>query len=355
MKPRPQKLILECALSPGDITVLTATVRDLHRLYPGRYVTDVRTSCPDLWLHNPWIQPLSTQDPEVLRISCHYPLIHRANLEPWHFLHGFMQDLGTKLGLELSPTEFRGDLHLSPEERSHNPLLPSPAASGRRRWIIAAGGKYDFTIKWWHRRRWQAVVDALIDEIEFIQVGETGHYHPLLNHVVDLRGKTSLRDLVVLIHHADGVLCPVTSLMHLAAAVPRPADRPAPLPCVVVAGGRETAHWEAYPTHRFLHTIGLLPCCATGGCWKVRSVALGDGHANDDASNRCVDFDAAAGLPRCMASITPETVIAAIRSYLSTPGSVPPPPSDSHAHERRLLPNARHEIAKLVAASVPAA
>ena len=33
-------------------------------------------------------------------------------------------------------------------------------------------------------------------------------------------------------------------------------------PCVVVAGGREPAHWEAYPDHQFIHNNGALRCCA---------------------------------------------------------------------------------------------
>ena len=37
--------------------------------------------------------------------------------------------------------------------------------------------------------------------------------------MIDLVGKTSLRELIRLIYRADGVLCPVTLAMHLAAAV----------------------------------------------------------------------------------------------------------------------------------------
>ena len=37
--------------------------------------------------------------------------------------------------------------------------------------------------------------------------------------VLDLRGKTDLRQLIRLVYHAQGVLCPVTLAMHLAAAV----------------------------------------------------------------------------------------------------------------------------------------
>lgn len=311
-----KRLILQCQLSPGDIVMLTAAVRDLHRWYPGQFETDVRTSCPELWWHNPWLTPLSTSQADVRRIDCRYPLIHRANQEPWHFLHGFGQHLGAELGLSLPPTAFRGDLHLSADEREAPSPVEQFVGGPRRYWIIAAGGKYDFTVKWWHRRRWQEVVRELRHEVEFVQVGQSGHYHPRLEGAIDMRGRTTLRELVRLVYHSEGVVCPVTSLMHLAAAVPQPPGRSGERPCVVVAGGREPAHWEAYPWHTYLHTIGRLPCCASGGCWKVRAVPLGDGHANDEPSQLCTDFVADAGLPRCMSLIEPADVVRAVRAYL---------------------------------------
>ncbi|MBX3743785.1 MAG: ADP-heptose--LPS heptosyltransferase [Verrucomicrobiae bacterium] len=310
------KLILKCSLSPGDIVMLTAAVRDLHRCHPGRFVTDVRTSCPDLWRYNPWLTPLRSDDPEVRHIECRYPLIDRANSEPWHFLHGFVQHLGGELGVSLHPTAFRGDIHLSKSEMTDPGPVEEVHGDRRPYWIIAAGGKYDFTIKWWHRRRWQEVVNRLRDEVVFVQVGEAHHYHPRLEGVVDMRGRTTLRELVRLVYHSRGVVCPVTSLMHLAAAVPQPPDRRGERPCVVVAGAREPAHWEAYPWHRYLHTVGTLPCCASGGCWKRRSVPLGDGDCNDDPERLCLDFDAGVGLPRCMASIEAPMVIQSVRAHL---------------------------------------
>jgi hypothetical protein len=131
--------------------------------------------------------------------------------------------------------------------------------------------------------------------------------------VLDLRGETSLRDLIRLVYHAQGVLCPVTLLMHLAAAVETKPGRPRARPCVVVAGGREPASWEAYPDHRFLHTIGKLPCCAKGGCWRARSVPLGDGDSKDEPKHLCVDT--INNLPRCMDMISPKHVVEAMESY----------------------------------------
>ena len=55
-------------------------------------------------------------------------------------------------------------------------------------WIVAAGGKHDFTAKWWEHARWQAVVEAFAGRMLFVQVGEAGHHHPALRGVLDLRG-----------------------------------------------------------------------------------------------------------------------------------------------------------------------
>jgi ADP-heptose:LPS heptosyltransferase len=306
-------VILRNRLAPGDNIVLTAAVRDLCRHYPGEFAFDVRCPAPDLWFANPHLAPLAEHVPgaEVIDIEC--PLINWSNQLPYHFLEGFGHYIGLILGREFRLTEFRGDIHLTPIERA----APGPVAEilgfDVPYWIIGAGGKFDLTIKWWSYRRYQQVVDHFRDRVLFVQVGDLGNYHPPLRGVLDLRGKTSLRQLVLLMRHAAGVVCGVTSLMHLAAAVdPRP-DQPSLRPCVVIAGGREPAHWEAYPGHQFIHTIGALPCCATGGCWRSRTTPIGDGTDNDLPERLCVNV--AGDLPRCMDLISARDVIRRVEAY----------------------------------------
>src|SRR5258708_7873719 len=101
--------------------------------------------------------------------------------------------------------------------------------------------------------------------------------------------------------------------MHLAAAVEGRRGEPANRPCVVVAGGREPAHWEAYPDHQFIHTNGALPCCSNGGCWKDRIVPLRDGDKRDRRSHLCVDV--INGIPHCMDLITPADVTRRIETF----------------------------------------
>jgi ADP-heptose:LPS heptosyltransferase len=313
----PRKLILRSFLSPGDIVMMTATVRDLHRAYPGRFLTDVRTACPALWENNPHITPIADDDPQARILDLEYPLVHRSNTTPYHFISGYMDDLGQKLDLEIPPTEFRGDIHISPREKQWFSHMEGKAENPPF-WLVTAGGKWDFTAKWWSNERYQQVVDHFAGKIEFVQVGDRGHNHSPLRGVVDMRGDTNLRQLVRLMYHAQGALSPVSLLMHLAAAVPVKPGMPQNRPCVVVAGGREPVQWEAYPHHQFLHTAGALLCCDNGGCWKSRVVPLGDGDEKDSPSNLCIDIvgqPRGGNLPRCLDMITAQEVIRRIELY----------------------------------------
>ncbi len=248
--------------------MLTAAVRDLHRAYPGDFVTDVRTPCPALWENNPDITPLDEADRGTEVVDCHYPLIHRSNSAPVHFLDGFVHYLNGVLGLRIELTEFRGAIYLSDDEKAWTSQVAGITGGDPAFWIVVAGGKPDFTIKWWDVRRYQRVVDHFLGRMLFVQTGENGHYHPALGNVIDLRGQTDLRQLIRLVYHAEGVLSPVSLTMHLAAAVEVRAGRGKNRPCVVVAGGREPPHWEAYPHHQFIHTVGALACCDNGGAGK---------------------------------------------------------------------------------------
>jgi len=355
-----RKVILKNHQSPGDIVMLTAAVRDLHLTNPGQFMTDVRTPCPQLWENNPYLTPLlecsdrrpggpsSPKRPETGAattpvadkvIECEYPLIHRSNTHPWHFIHGFSQFLSAELGVPIRPGPFKGDIHLAPQEKQWISQVQEITKEPVPFWIIVAGGKRDFTIKWWSHQRFQQVVDHFRGKILFVQVGESSHVHPGLRGVLDLRGKTDLRQLIRLVYHAQGVLCPVTLLMHLAAALETRPGMPKNRPCVVVAGGREPAQWEAYPHHQYIHTNGALLCCDNGGCWKSRTVPLGDGDEKDNPDKLCLDVvpanDVATAprppknafayprdqwpslLPRCMNMISAEEVIRRIELYFT--------------------------------------
>jgi ADP-heptose:LPS heptosyltransferase len=153
-----KKIILKNFQSPGDIVMLTAAIRDLHRCYPHQFLTDIRTSSPQLWQHNPNITSFSANEDDVKIIDCHYPLIHHSNTRPYHFIHGFIDYLNDQLGTAIKPTAFKGDIHLTDTEKADVSFLEQHGIKDGY-WLMVSGGKTDFTIKWWSPKRYQQVVD----------------------------------------------------------------------------------------------------------------------------------------------------------------------------------------------------
>ena len=320
----PEMIYIRNYQSPGDYIVMSAMIRDLHKAYPGKYQTMVNTLQPAIFDMNPYVSHFVPR-PGMKIYTAQYSNrtsafnIHRCNEIRTHFLWGFIGDLNLYLKTKVVLTEFKPDLHLSEQEKQE-PLIQKPY------WLFASGGKMDFTAKWWDPVCWRAVVDAMKPWMNMVQIGGGSHVHPLIDGAIDLVGKTSFRDLMRLIYHAEGVLCAVTCYMHIAAAFNKP--------CVIVAGGREGWWWESYTEEnrifnlrvgdpnwkpppndnfipqKYLHTLGQLPCCKDGGCWRS-FVTSSDPRKNCTASV----LQGGKRLPKCMQLITPQAVLEAVQWY----------------------------------------
>lgn len=299
----PTPVILVQKLSPGDVVVMTGVVRELHRQYPGRFHTDVRTTAGELWAHNPHVTRLN----EGIVVPVTYDGggtggIHRSNQSGSHFAQAVADDLSVALGLTggLRMDDPRGDIYLSDRERSEHPFDPAGPY-----WLVNAGVKSDVTVKAWPY--YQEVVTALAGKVNFVQVGQLGtdsgltHTHrPLDGVAANLLGETGHRDLIHLVAHCSGVLTGISYLMHLAAAFRKP--------CVTIGGAREPVAWNtfAYPGFHLLHTVGQLDCGSTG-CWKCRTLPLLDGAEQDQPDKLCVYAED--GYPRCMRMIGADQVV----------------------------------------------
>src|SRR5262245_13545466 len=213
--------------------MMTAAVRDLHLAHPNKFVTDVRTSAGQLWENNPYLTPLSEDEPGVEIVPMRYDLIHESNEGAHHFIHGYVRHLEEVLGLRIPVSKFRGDVHLSALEKSWMSQVEEEPIGWRQDfWIIIAGGKYDYTDKWWDPALDHRAVDHFAGRIQSWHCCEAAHFHPRLRGVIDLVGKTDVRQLQRLTYHASGVICPVTFAMHLAAAVEVSPGRPKNRACV---------------------------------------------------------------------------------------------------------------------------
>lgn len=329
MSKNPEPIVLVHGCAPGDITVLTALPRDIELAYPGRYEIWTSTHCQPLWNCNPHVVAHKGRPPAHIRqikldYSAYMP--HKQRRKE-HFITAFHQEFEKHEGIYVPCRYPKGDLHLEPEREHVAPLAG-------RYWVVFTGGKRDFTTKLWSAWRWQALVNALTASgLQIVQCGAEhhGHTNPPMQNVFNLVGKTDLRDILWVIKHAEGVICPITFPMHVAAALDKP--------CVCIAGGREHWWWEAYANvknfqqfgpdaeavkvpHRYLHTQDLLPCCTGKGCWKNKILAA----QRDKHQAYCklpVDDGFGQTIPACLDMISVDHVVEAVMSYYAD-GTLPP-------------------------------
>lgn len=299
----------------GDQVVFTGVVRELRRLVSAEQLPiTLDVPVPEVWRHNPRVNlRRRVERGRVVEIDGQYTA--GANVRGWHMAFGFAEVLGRIVGVPFRPRDIRGEIYLSLLERRRASPVAEATGEELPYWIICNGGKFDRTVKWWPDAHYQEVVRALRGKVQFVQVGGRRHYHPRLEGALDLRGWTDVRGLVRLMYRAEGVLCPITGLMHLAAAVPRAVEGMGDRPCVVVGGGIEPAHWSVYPGQTFHSTVGALECTGLG-CWKSRVRSLGDGAQQDEPKARCVAVED--GFPKCMRLISAGEVVASIERYLAS-------------------------------------
>lgn len=139
--------------------------------------------------------------------------------------------------------------------------------------------------KLWALEKFATVARALRNNFDLVQLGSPSD--PVLDGVLDLRGRTNLRETATILSASVVFVGLVGGLMHLARAVDCRS--------VIVYGGREHPSQSGYSANENLYWDG--PCSP---CWL---------------RNDC-DYDRV-----CMSEITPEQVITAIRRQAGEYGS----------------------------------
>ncbi len=296
----PIPLLLRTNQAPGDAVAMTAAIYSLHNAHPGKYRTLVDSQYPEVFRYNPYVTEGPTNVEGMHIVQMHYPAIHDSNKRGIHFMQAWCEFLGKALGIEIPLLTNRPHLYFSDTGG-----LPQ-----ENYWIVCSGGKNDFTNKLWGFQSYVRVLQTIGNRIKFIQVGDKVEEHPRLHGAYDLVGKTNLRQLFELVRRCKGVLCGVSLLMHVAAALEKPA--------IIIAGGREPVQWNAYPKQHYLHTVGMLPCSSPqgdvgGACWRARVTPLNDGsYLNKNLCERPIQFNYAGipvgTLPECMTLIDPAHV-----------------------------------------------
>lgn len=193
-----------------------------------------------------------------------------------HFIETMCAMAGISGEVELKP-----HVHLTDREKQKGNLVS-------RQVVIQTGGLSGagrMMNKEWPQGGFQEVVDRLRGKMNFVQLGNS--YEPSLNGVMDLRGKTSLRESAAILSQSMAFIGLAGFQMHLARAVDCRA--------VIVFGGRENPAVSGYECNENL--LGKTLCSP---CWQ---------------RNRC-DYDR-----ECMRMIEPEHVVTAVQRQLDRCGS----------------------------------
>jgi hypothetical protein len=272
----------------GDDLLCTAVARELKKRGAGRIVMFSRH--PSLFTFNPDIHAVygygygTAGRRRYARYSTIIPQF--SNYDQYsdkdvfrdeHVITTMCRIAGITGGIKLRPY-----LNLSAEEMQRGRIC-------ERQVVIQSAGLASgpgvMKNKEWYPERFQQVVDQLRGELSFVQLGN--EQDPPLRGVIDLRGKTSLRESAAILSRSQVFIGQVGFQMHLARAVDCRG--------VIVFGGRENPAVSGYECNE---NIVKKTLCSP--CWQ---------------RNRC-DYDR-----KCMRMIEPEHVVTAVQRQLDRCGS----------------------------------
>jgi len=270
--------------APGDDLLCTPVLEALAA--SGQSPVWMLTRHPDLFTGNPSIARVLPYDEPLayalaligvrrlrLRFLDFFPAEDRASAPAEHVIHV----MARRAGLDPSAVPLAPRLYLDAADRGFGRFGDCQIAIHST--AMSAG--MPIGNKEWYPERFQRVVDALSGEVTFVQLGLPTD--PPLQNVVDLRGKTTLRQAAATVANSRALVGLAGFLMHVAKAVGTKS--------VIVYGGREHPSQTGYADNVNLYTA--VPCAP---CWLW---------------NRC-DYGR-----ECMDRISADDVIAAVRGVLA--------------------------------------
>jgi hypothetical protein len=232
----------------GDELMLTAIAREARAAGQPLHIL---TAMPELWRNN--------SDAASVNVD----------LNRWLYAkrRGWIQSSITHLVYD---TTSRGR-HIAQQMAGHvavnlrnnwRPVIADIASvpnSARDRIVVqnsCRGARYASTTKEWSQSKWDELLEKLT-QFEIIHLGTARD--PALPGVIDLRGRTTLREAAGYLAGARLFIGLESGLMHVAAAVGTPS--------IIVYGGRTEPAQTGYPWHHHItRTPPCAPCGLNDGC-----------------------------------------------------------------------------------------
>ncbi len=234
----------------GDVLLCTPALRELKQINPACHVT-FYTYIPDLLRGLPFVDAVRNFDE---RPGDLIDLGYEDLIPPHRHIAAIM---GDKLGLRIR--DVRPSCVVNPEIVSR--FLAEWRDLRRPRIMVSRRAGPCTPNKDWPDEHWRNLLDRLTNRFSVIEIGAPGQARERQanEHYLDLRGKTSLEEMVAAIGAADLHVGPISGPVHFAAALRTPA--------VVIYGGYEPPQCTAYPGNINLYSpVHCAPCWLRTPC-----------------------------------------------------------------------------------------
>lgn len=283
-------IFISFGISAGDDLLCTIIAQQLRR--KGYKKIWIGTGFPEIFLNNPHVDKALKQN-EHGHISLFFRKYLQAikvnHIHPWYTVHNKITDqdiipdkhiiykMCDKVNVAY-PEQLRPNIYLSEREKlqgklSDNQVCIQSTGSGARQYMQT---------KDWLPERFVEVVSELLKDYTVIQIGSLNDQ--LLPGVIDMRGKTSIREAAAILYHSQFFVGLVGFLMHLARSVNCRS--------VIIYGGRERPDQSGYEEN--INLYSAVPCSP---CWYW---------------NYCPNDKI------CMKAITAEDVLAGIKQLVNS-------------------------------------
>lgn len=247
------QFILYFGIAPGDDLLCTAVIYELKKR--GVKKIWMASNHPEIFNNNDEVSCIIPFHPLIF----HHPKFHLLEYARHNFHNDtcdipqrhIIAEMCIKIGLQ-GEIELKPRIFLTPEEISYGKF-----AKGKL--LVQSSSMsavHNMKNKQWYTDRFQQVVDSLCKNFEMIQIGSISD--PLLDHVMDLRGQTTVRQTAAILKNSLLFIGIVGFLMHLARAVDCRS--------VIIYGGRE-APWQSGYSLNF-NIYKQLECSP---CWRYHS------------------------------------------------------------------------------------
>jgi ADP-heptose:LPS heptosyltransferase len=234
----------------GDVLMCTPALRDLKRLNPHSRLTFYTDFAP-LVEGLPFIdavRPVEERPDDIIFLT------YEQSLPPHRHISRIM---GDRLGVDVQDTIPSCVVHQRLIDRytSQWSRLPRPIV------VITRSASAWTPNKNWPEDHWNTLVARLATRMTVVDVGNPAKEPPEIpeGHYLDLRGKTSLTELVAVIGAADLHIAPITGTVHIAASMG--------VPSVVIYGGYEHPDCSSYAGNINLYSpVECAPCWLRDPC-----------------------------------------------------------------------------------------